>query len=118
MNGKKLYKIKNGAMITGVCNGVAAYFNVDVSLVRLAAVLLACFTGVGIVAYIAAAVILPELYDAPYDNMSSGGMNNGNMNNTNYGGMNDQNMNNMNGAPYGGAASNPENTNENGKDII
>ena len=66
MNGKKLYKIRNGAMLTGVCNGLAAYFDVDVSLVRLAVVLLTCFTSVGIVAYIACAVILPEMENSPY----------------------------------------------------
>lgn len=99
MNGKKLYKIKNGAMLTGVCNGLAVYFNADVSLVRLAVVVLTCFTGIGIIPYIAAAIILPELNDAPYDNT-----NGGNMNNTNYNGMNNGNMNN--------------NGNNNDKDII
>ena len=60
MNGK-LYRIRNGAKIAGVCTGLAAYFNVDVNLVRILAVVLACTTGVGLVAYIAAALILPEM---------------------------------------------------------
>lgn len=76
MNGKKLYKIKNGAMLTGVCNGVAAYLDVDVSLVRIAVVLLTCFTGIGVLAYIACAVILPEINDSPYT--SGNVMNNAN----------------------------------------
>lgn len=102
MNGKKLYKIKNGAMLTGVCNGLAAYFNVDVSLMRLAVVLLTCFTGIGVIPYIVAAIILPEMNDAPYENM----------NNPSNGGYNSAN-NNGNGADFVDA-----NPNTNGKDII
>jgi phage shock protein PspC (stress-responsive transcriptional regulator) len=99
MNGKKLYRIRNGAMIQGVCNGVAAYFDVDVSLVRLAAVILVCFSGVGLVAYIAAMLILPEVNDSPYRN--SGNANNaGNFDynrynaNDNYGRYDNQNYDN------------------------
>jgi phage shock protein PspC (stress-responsive transcriptional regulator) len=57
---KKLYKISQGKMICGVCNGIAAYFNVDVNLVRIGTVILACCSGVGLAAYIVAAIILPE----------------------------------------------------------
>lgn len=57
---KRLYRIRNGSMIAGVCNGLAAYFNVDVSLVRLAAVLLACVGGIGVITYIVGAIIIPE----------------------------------------------------------
>lgn len=57
---KRLYRIRNGSMIAGVCNGLSAYFNVDVSLVRLAAVLLACVGGIGVITYIVAAIIIPE----------------------------------------------------------
>lgn len=105
MNGKKLYKIKNGAMLTGVCNGLAAYFNVDVSLVRLAVVLLSCCTGIGIIPYIAAAIILPELNDAPYNNM-----NNTNYYDPGYDSRNEPNNNGMN--------SGSNNTDHNGKDIL
>lgn len=55
---KKLYKIEEGKMIEGVCGGVAEYFNVDPTLVRIAwAILAAC--GCGIVAYIICAIIMP-----------------------------------------------------------
>ncbi|MBE6867731.1 MAG: PspC domain-containing protein [Ruminococcus albus] len=57
---KKLYRIRNGSMLAGVCTGIAAYFNVDVNIVRLGAVILACMGGVGIIPYIVAAIILPE----------------------------------------------------------
>jgi phage shock protein PspC (stress-responsive transcriptional regulator) len=36
---KRLYQIREGAMISGVCNGIAAYFNVDPTVVRIAFVL-------------------------------------------------------------------------------
>ena len=112
MNGKKLYKIRNGAMLTGVCNGLAAYFDVDVSLVRLAVVLLTCFTGVGVIAYIACAVILPEMENSPYATGSS--MNNANTYNTN---------NNYGVPPQDGGAAAQGGYNEapqdrNGKDTI
>ena len=57
---KKLYRIRNGSMLAGVCTGIAAYFNVDVNIVRLGAVILVCMGGVGIIPYIVAAIILPE----------------------------------------------------------
>ena len=61
MNGqKRLYKNSENKMICGVCAGIAEYFNMDVSVVRLIAVLLAFSVGGGILAYIAAAIILPE----------------------------------------------------------
>lgn len=56
---KRIYKIRQGKMISGVCNGIGQYFNIDPNLVRLGAVIFGC-TGAGIVAYIIAAIILPE----------------------------------------------------------
>lgn len=58
MNNKTLYRLNEGRMICGVCAGLGEYFEVDPNLVRLAAVILAC-TGMGLVAYIVAAIILP-----------------------------------------------------------
>ena len=58
---KKLYRKREGAMIAGVCSGLAEYFNCDVNLVRILTVVACCVTGVGLVAYIAAALILPEI---------------------------------------------------------
>ena len=43
----------------GVRGGIAEYFDVDPTLVRLGAVLLGC-SGTGILVYIVAAVIIPE----------------------------------------------------------
>jgi len=60
MEPKRLYKVEEGKKIAGVCGGIAEYFNWDPSMVRIAAVLIACFAGTGILAYIVAAIILPR----------------------------------------------------------
>jgi phage shock protein PspC (stress-responsive transcriptional regulator) len=60
---KKLYKIEQGKKIAGVCGGIAEYFNWDVSIVRVAAAVIMFAYGTGLLAYIAAAVILPKKSD-------------------------------------------------------
>jgi phage shock protein C len=57
---KKLYKVEQGKMLCGVCGGIAEYFDVDPSLVRIGWVLLTFFAGSSIIAYIIAAIILPN----------------------------------------------------------
>ena len=47
-------------MICGVCSGLAEYLNVDVTLVRLGTAVLTAVWGTGLVAYIVAAIIMPE----------------------------------------------------------
>ena len=61
---KKLYRVMKGKQLCGVCTGLAQYFKLDVTIVRLAAVLLALF-GPGVVAYIVCALVIPE-EPAPY----------------------------------------------------
>ena len=56
---KRLFKIREGAMWAGVCNGIAAYLGVDVTWVRIATVLLTIFTGVTLFVYIALIIIVP-----------------------------------------------------------
>lgn len=56
---KKLYRSRRNRFICGVCGGIGEYLNVDPTVIRLLAILLG-FTGTGFVAYIAAAVIMPE----------------------------------------------------------
>ena len=56
---KRLYRIEEGKMVAGVCGGVAEYFNIDPTVVRLGWALISAFAGAGIVAYIAAAIIMP-----------------------------------------------------------
>ncbi|MEG0910463.1 MAG: PspC domain-containing protein [Ruthenibacterium sp.] len=60
MDGKRLYKSKVNRMVCGVCGGVAEYFGLDPTLVRLGFVVLCAFAGSGLLAYIIAAVIMPE----------------------------------------------------------
>ena len=57
---KRLYKSRNNKMICGVCAGIADYFNLDPSIVRVLWAVLALAAGTGVLAYIACAIILPE----------------------------------------------------------
>lgn len=56
---KRLYRLRNERMICGVCGGIAGYFGIDPTLIRLVWVLVGC-TGTGIIAYLLASVIIPE----------------------------------------------------------
>lgn len=56
---KRLYRSRENKMLCGVCGGIGEYFNVDATLIRLLFVLFGC-TGSGIVAYIIAAIIIPD----------------------------------------------------------
>ena len=57
---KRLYRSKKDKMLAGVCGGLAEYFDVDPSLLRLATVLLCLYAGTGLLVYIIAAIIIPE----------------------------------------------------------
>ena len=57
---KRLYKSRNNKMICGVCAGIADYFNIDPSIVRVLWAVLALAAGTGVLAYIACAISLPE----------------------------------------------------------
>ncbi len=57
---RRLYRIHEGSEISGVCTGIAAYFNLDPTLVRLAFVLLTIFGGVGIGIYVVMVIVVPE----------------------------------------------------------
>ena len=56
---KKLYRNTGNKMIAGVCAGLGEYLNVDPTVVRLIWALIG-LTGAGIVAYLIAAIIIPE----------------------------------------------------------
>ena len=60
MNGKKLYKSRDNRMISGVCAGIAEYFNMDPTIIRLAWVLCSLLGGSGVLGYIIAAIVIPE----------------------------------------------------------
>ena len=63
MENKKLYKSNRNKMIDGVCGGIAEYFGIDPTVVRLAVVVLSLMGFSGVIAYILAAIIIPR---APY----------------------------------------------------
>ena len=60
---KRIYKIEEGKKLDGVCGGIAEYFDIDPTLVRLAWILITAFAGSGIFAYIVAAIIMPKKSD-------------------------------------------------------
>ncbi|TYV68570.1 PspC domain-containing protein [Listeria monocytogenes] len=57
---KKLYKSSSQKMIAGVCGGIAEYFGIEVTIVRLIWAGAVLFLGTGILLYILAAVIMPK----------------------------------------------------------
>lgn len=57
---KKIYLSKTDKKIGGVCGGVAEYFGIDSTLVRMLLVLFALMGGSGILAYIIAWIVIPE----------------------------------------------------------
>lgn len=57
---KKLYKDRNNKKICGVCAGIAKYFDIDVTMVRLAWAIFAVFAGSGVLAYIICAIVMPD----------------------------------------------------------
>jgi phage shock protein C len=62
MQPKRLYKSKTNRVLFGVCGGLGEYFNIDPTIFRLIMVLLICGAGSGLLAYIVAAIIIPEEY--------------------------------------------------------
>ena len=60
MERKRLYKSKDDCMLFGVCGGVAEYFGIDSVIVRLLLVFFCLLGGSGVIAYIIAAIIIPE----------------------------------------------------------
>jgi phage shock protein C len=57
---KKLMRPRNGRKIAGVCLGFAEYFDIDVILVRAIWLIVAILTGVGVIPYIIAWIVVPE----------------------------------------------------------
>ena len=62
---KKLYRLEKNKLIAGVCAGIAEIYNIDVTIVRLAAVFLTVLTAwaPGIVTYLVAWYLLPEKHE-------------------------------------------------------
>ena len=60
MNGKQLYRRRGGRKILGVCGGLANYFDIDPTIVRVVFALIGLFWGAGILAYFIMALVIPE----------------------------------------------------------
>ncbi len=60
MIAKRLYRSRTDRILGGVCGGLADYFNLDPSLVRLLWVIFCLGFGTGVLAYIIAWIIIPE----------------------------------------------------------
>jgi len=59
---KRLYRNGNDKKIAGVCSGIATYFNLDPTIIRLIWAALVLMAGTGILLYLIAWVIMPERY--------------------------------------------------------
>ena len=57
---KRLYKDHSNKKLCGVCSGIARYFDIDPTIVRLALVLFCILGGSGILAYIICAIVMPD----------------------------------------------------------
>jgi len=62
---KKLYLSQNDSKISGVCGGIAEYFSVDSTIIRLLWILFTIATGFfgGVIAYIIAILVIPRMQD-------------------------------------------------------
>ncbi len=54
--------LSNNRIISGVCWGIAEYFEIDPSIIRLAWIVVTVLTGIvpGVIAYILAAIVIPR----------------------------------------------------------
>ena len=57
---KRLYKSSTDKKVCGVCGGIANYFDVDPTVIRLVWVIFTLAGGSGLIAYIIAAIIMPD----------------------------------------------------------
>ena len=57
---KKLYRSESNRMIAGVCGGIAEYFEIDATLVRLGFAVFSLLGGSGVLAYLVAMIIIPQ----------------------------------------------------------
>lgn len=76
---KRLCKSRKNKIIDGVCAGVADYFNVDPTIVRLVTVIFCCFKGAGLLLYLIACIVMPyadssSMEDDDIDNLKSANM--------------------------------------------
>ncbi len=69
---KRLYRSQTDRKIAGVCGGIAEYFELDSTLVRIFAVLLALLNGVGFIGYLICWLVMPNP-PTQYESFQDGG---------------------------------------------
>ena len=57
---KKLYRSNQNRMVAGVCGGIAEYFDIDPTLVRVVWAIAGVLGAFGIIAYVICLVLIPE----------------------------------------------------------
>jgi phage shock protein C len=57
---RKLYRSRTDRKLAGVCGGLAQYFNLDATLIRVLFIVLAVLGGAGLVIYLAMWIIVPN----------------------------------------------------------
>ena len=57
---RKLYRSQTQRMLAGVCGGLAEYFNIDVTVMRVLFLILAVFGGSGLVLYLVMWIVVPD----------------------------------------------------------
>jgi|APSaa5957512622_1039677.scaffolds.fasta_scaffold402979_1 phage shock protein C len=63
MSGKKLALADNDKKIAGVCGGIAKFFGIDSTIVRIIAVIFTLAGGAGILLYILGWILMPHISD-------------------------------------------------------
>jgi phage shock protein C len=62
---RKLYRSRTQRMVAGVCGGLAEYFNVDTTVIRVLFLVLTLFGGSGLVVYVVMWILVPDASKAP-----------------------------------------------------
>ena len=57
---KRLYRVEEGSKLFGVCGGIAEYFDLDPTIIRVVWAILSVFYGAGIIAYLVCALCMPK----------------------------------------------------------
>jgi phage shock protein C len=57
---RKLYRSKTNRKLAGICGGLAQYFNIDATLIRVLFIVLAVLGGSGLLLYLAMWIIVPK----------------------------------------------------------
>jgi phage shock protein C len=57
---RKLYRSRTERMVAGVCGGLAEYFSVDTTVIRVLFLVLTLFGGSGLVVYVVMWILVPD----------------------------------------------------------